>query len=217
MQLSVCDVSVSFGTVRALAGVSLDFASGSRTVIWGAASAGKTTLLKLLAGLAVPTSGLVRWDGVDVAQLSGAERRAGQARLGMVFQSDALFDSQTVLENVTLPLVRRGRGEAEARQVALATLERVGLQDAALQRPEALSGGMRKRVGVARAIAPEPEVLLADDPFSGLDPATEAAIARLLLEVTAGRTLIVALPDPAPSLPVVRQFELLDGRLESGA
>lgn len=123
-----------------------------------------------------------------------------------------------MLENVTLPLVRRGRGEAEARQVALATLERVGLQDAALQRPEALSGGMRKRVGVARAIAPEPEVLLADDPFSGLEhAASSGGDPRLLLEVTAGRTLIVALPDPAPSLPVVRQYKLLDGRLESGA
>jgi ABC-type transporter Mla maintaining outer membrane lipid asymmetry ATPase subunit MlaF len=214
MQLVARAVSVNFGAVRALDGVSLAFAAGSRTVLWGAAGSGKTTLLKCLAGLAMPTLGAISWDEVDVVTLSREGRRAGQARLGFVFQSDALFDSQTVLENVTLPLVRRGRSEAEARQIALQTLERVGLKDAALQRPETLSGGMRKRVGVARAIAPSPDVVLADDPFSGLDPATEASIARLLLEVTLGRTLVVALPDPVPSLPITRQVELVEGRVE---
>jgi phospholipid/cholesterol/gamma-HCH transport system ATP-binding protein len=131
----------------------------------------------------------------------------------MVFQSDALFDSMSVLENVLLPLVKRQVPRAEAEGRAREVLSRVGLEAAASKRPESLSGGMKKRVGVARAIVSRPSVLLADDPFAGLDPATERSIGELLLEVSSGCTLIAALPDPSPALPLPRVLRFENGRL----
>lgn len=209
-------LGLTFGAVHALADVTLDVPAGSRLVLTGPAGGGKTSLLKCLAGLVRPTAGAVTWDGRDVAALEKDERRAAQVAFGMVFQTDALFDSMTVLDNVLLPLRKRGVEEAEAKARALEALERVGLRDAALKRPEVLSGGMKKRAGVARAIVARPVVLLADDPFAGLDPVTEGSIASLLLEVSEGRTLIVALPDPVPSLPIERRVRLAGGKATPG-
>jgi phospholipid/cholesterol/gamma-HCH transport system ATP-binding protein len=214
MELAAESLSLSFGRVHALEDVSLTVPPGSRLVLCGPAGAGKTSLLKCLAGLVRPTSGVVRWAGRDVATLSTDQRRTAQVAFGMVFQTDALFDSMTVLDNVLLPLRKRGVAEDEAKARAMEALERVGLKDAALKRPEVLSGGMKKRAGVARAIVARPEVLLADDPFAGLDPVTEGSIASLLLEVSQGRTLLVALPDPVVSLPVERTLRIVGGRLE---
>lgn len=213
MRLSTHQLSLHFGAVHALSEVSLDFPRGSRTVLWGPAGGGKTSLLKCLTGLVAPTSGEVRWDERPVASLSPEQKRDAQVALGMVFQSDALFDSLTVLENVLLPLRKRKVPEAEAQTRALEAIERVHLSHAVQKKPENLSGGMKKRCGVARAIVARPEVLLADDPFAGLDPITERSIAELLLEISEGRTLIVALPDPVPSLPVDRTVRLVQGRL----
>ncbi len=212
MNVSLDEVSVVHGAVRALDGVSLQLPLGTQLLVWGAAGGGKTTLLKVIAGLVTPSSGQSRWDGREVATFTRGERRAEQAHLGMIFQSDALFDSRTVLDNVTFPLVRRGVGEREARERALATLERVGLSHAVDKTPETLSGGMRKRVGVARAIVAGPDVLLADDPFAGLDPVTERAVGDLLLEVSRGRTLVIAVPEPPRTLALPRQLELDRGR-----
>lgn len=185
---------------------------GAQLIVTGEAASGKTTWLKCLAGLRRPTSGTVQWSNTDVAAMSATERRARQSAFGMVFQSDALFDSMTVLENVELPLLRRGVEVEQARERSMEALRRVGLEAARSKRPESLSGGMKKRVGVARAIVAQPTVLLADDPFAGLDPVTERSIAELLLEVSAGRTLIAAIPDPVDSLPVARLL-----RFEAGA
>lgn len=209
-------LGLTFGAVRALADVTLEVPAGSRLILTGPAGGGKTSLLKCLAGLVRPTAGAVTWDGRDVASLARDERRAAQVAFGMVFQTDALFDSMTVLDNVLLPLRKRGVEEGEAKARALEALERVGLRDAALKRPEVLSGGMKKRAGVARAIVARPVVLLADDPFAGLDPVTEASIASLLLDVSEGRTLIVALPDPVPSLPIARRVRLVGGEAAPG-
>src|SRR6185436_1421301 len=104
--------------------------------------------------------------------------------------------------NVTLPLAKRGVPEREARERCDEALKRVGLTAAADKRPEHLSGGMRKRTGIARAIVARPQVLFADDPFAGLDPETEQSIAELLLEVSEGRTLVCALPDPYEPVPL---------------
>lgn len=208
MRLSTHQLSLRFGAVHALDEVSLDFASGSRTVLWGPAASGKTSLLKCLAGLVIPTSGEVRWDDVDVKTLSAEQRRAAQVNFGMVFQSDALFDSMSVLENVLLPLRKRKVAEDEAQVRAREALARVGLEKAADKKPETLSGGMKKRAGVARAIVARPSVLLADDPFAGLDPVTEKSIADLLIEVSDGKSLIVVLPDPVESLPIDRTIRL---------
>ncbi len=213
MRLSTHQLSVKFGIVHALDELTLEFPVGSRTVLWGPAGGGKTSLLKCLTGLVAPTSGDVSWDEVPITQRTAQEKREAQVAFGMVFQSDALFDSMTVLENVLLPLRKRKVPEAEAQERAAEALARVGLTTAAQKHPENLSGGMKKRAGVARAIVARPRVLLADDPFAGLDPVTERSIAELLLEISMGRTLIVALPDPVPSLPTQRSIRLVAGKV----
>lgn len=213
MRLSADHLSLHFGPVHALDELTLDFPVGSRTVLWGPAGGGKTSLLKCLTGLVAPTRGEVRWDDVPIASRTAQEKREAQVAFGMVFQSDALFDSLTVLENVLLPLRKRRVPESEAQERAAEAIARVGLSAAAQKHPENLSGGMKKRAGVARAIVARPHVLLADDPFAGLDPVTERSIAELLLEISQGRTLIVALPDPVPSLPTERRVRLVAGKV----
>lgn len=213
MRLSTHQLSLHFGAVHALDALTLDFPVGSRTVLWGPAGGGKTSLLKCLTGLVYPSSGDVQWDDVPIARRTAEEKRDAQVAFGMVFQSDALFDSLTVRENVLLPLRKRKVPEAEAQERAAEAIARVGLSHAAEKHPENLSGGMKKRAGVARAIVARPHVLLADDPFAGLDPVTERSIAELLLEISQGRTLIVALPDPVSSLPVDRKLRLVAGQV----
>ena len=215
MQLVTQKATVRFGATTALDGVSVALPSGSQVALHGPSSSGKTCLLKVLAGLQRCTSGEVRWDDADVATLPVAERRAAQSAFGMVFQTDALFDSMSTLQNVRVPLLRRGVAADEATQRAMAALEQVGLGAAAQKSPEHLSGGMKKRAGIARAIVARPTVLFADDPFAGLDPDTEAQIAALLLLVSKGRTLLVALPDPIASLPLPTTWRLTDGRLST--
>ncbi|MER2561073.1 MAG: ATP-binding cassette domain-containing protein [Myxococcaceae bacterium] len=215
--LSCEALSVRFGRVDALLDISVSIAPGEQVLVTGQAASGKTTWLKCLAGLQPPTSGHVRWGADDVAGLGIEERRKRQRSFGMVFQSDALFDSMTVLDNVMLPLTKRQVPHDEALERARAVLERVGLSSAHRKRPEELSGGMKKRVGVARAIVAQPSILLADDPFAGLDPSTERSIAELLLEVSRGRTLVTALPDPVASLPLSRVLRFEQGRLGSVA
>lgn len=211
VELLLEDVRVRFGAVDALAGVSARFGEGTRTCICGRAGSGKTTVLKLLAGLLRPTAGRVLWGQTDVATLDVDARRHAQAAFGMVFQTDALFDSMSVIDNVTLPLRKRGVAEAEAKARANEALERVGLADAAGKRPEHLSGGMKKRAGIARAIVARPRVLFADDPFAGLDPDMQGSIAQLLLEVSQGRTLVSALPDPYEPVPLGEVLKLDGG------
>jgi phospholipid/cholesterol/gamma-HCH transport system ATP-binding protein len=212
MQLATSHLTVRYDDVLALSEVSLVLPAGTKLVVWGAAGSGKTSLLKALAGLVRPSAGHTLWGGKDLWALVPAERRALQSNIGMVFQSDALFDSMSVLENVLMPLRKRHVREDEAHERALEALTRVGLREAASKRPESLSGGMKKRCGVARAIVSRPTVLIADDPFAGLDPVTERSVAELLLEVSAGRTLIAALPDPAQALPADRLIHLSLGQ-----
>lgn len=212
LSLEAASLTVRFGKVSALEAVSVSLPFGTHALIVGEAATGKTTLLKALAALQRPTKGLVNWNGQDVWTLSEPQRREKQALLGFVFQTDALFDSMSVLENVKLPLLRRGVAQAEAEARARESLEQVGLSAAVGKRPEDLSGGMKKRAGIARAIVARPDVLLADDPFAGLDPDTEAQIAQLLIDVAKNRTLIAALPDPVASLPLPVALRLEVGR-----
>lgn len=216
MDLALKSVTVQFGAVTALDQITLALPAGSQVLLWGPAGGGKTVLLKVLAGLVLPTSGDVQWGATHLADLSPDARRDAQAAFGFVFQTDALFDSMTVLDNVRLPLRKRGVGEAEATARATEALDQVGLSAALKKRPEELSGGMKKRAGIARAIVARPQVLLADDPFAGLDPVTEGQIARLLLQVSEGRTLIAAVPDPVESLPLPRPLRVAAGRIEPG-
>ena len=213
MKLGCAGVTVRHGATLALSGVSLQLRPGEHVLLAGLSGAGKTTLLKLLAGLLRPTSGQVTWEGDDVEGLPEAERRRRQAAFGMVFQTDALFDSRTVLENVLLPLRNRGVPAEEARTRALAALEAVGLAEAAGRTPDALSGGMRKRAGMARALVVSPEVLFADDPLAGQDPATARSLCELLARQSAGRSLVVSAPEPLEALPLPRWWVLSGGRL----
>jgi phospholipid/cholesterol/gamma-HCH transport system ATP-binding protein len=214
VELRLASVSVQFGALTALSELSVRFAQGTRTCICGRAGSGKTTVIKLLAGLLKPTHGQVYWGETDTARLDVVSRRKAQAAFGMVFQTDALFDSMTVMDNVMLPLRKRGVPEDEAVTRAGEALERVGLKAAAGKRPENLSGGMKKRAGIARAIIARPQVLFADDPFAGLDPDMQESIAQLLLEVSQGRTLISALADPFEPLPLGEVMQLEAGKLK---
>lgn len=213
MEIATLKLGIDFGATRAVDELTLDFPFGSQMLFYGPSGGGKTTLLKALAGLVLPTRGQVLWNGRDLATLTPAETRAAQAHLGMVFQTDALFDALTVERNVSLALERRGLPKDEVTARVARALQRVGLTAAAKKRPENISGGMRKRAGIARALVVEPRVLLADDPLAGLDPETAADIAALLLEVSQGNTLIAALPDPHPNLPFARQLRLVPARV----
>jgi phospholipid/cholesterol/gamma-HCH transport system ATP-binding protein len=214
LDLKLDSVSVRFGALEALRAVTATFEAGTHTVICGRAGSGKTTLLKALAGLVRPDHGHVLWGDTDATALDGVSRRRAQGAFGMVFQTDALFDSMTVRGNVMLPLIKRGVPQAEASLRCDEALKRVGLTAAADKHPEHLSGGMRKRAGIARAIVARPEVLFADDPFAGLDPDTERSIAELLLEVSEGRTLLCALPDPYEPISLGKTLVMNEGALQ---
>lgn len=162
-----------------LRGIDLDVAAGEIVVVMGSSGGGKTTLLRCIGGLIEPTRGSVTVAGVDV------HKRPEEARkhIGFVFQYAALFDSLTVAENVAFGLRRRRRcSEKEIARLTAELLEQVGLPGIENQIPSELSGGMRKRIGLARALAMEPEVLLFDEPTSGLDPVTAYSIDQLIHE-----------------------------------
>ena len=197
----------------ALREVTVHIRPGERVGVCGGPGSGKTTLLKALAGLRRPDQGFVRWDGEDPVRLPPEGRRHRQASFGMVFQTDALFDAETVRQNVLAPLLRRGVPKEEAHARADEALSQVGLANAKDKLPGQLSGGMQKRAGIARAIVARPEVLLADDPLAGLDPSTASQVASLLRQVSEGRTLVVAMPDPLPWVDASRWLLLEEGRL----
>lgn len=173
------DVRQSFGRQEVLKGVSVTVEKGEILVIMGSSGGGKTTLLKCMSGLLLPTSGEVRVLGLDTRKHPDEVRE----RMGMVFQFAALFDYLTVEENILFGVVRRGRvSRQKQREIVQRRLEEVGMAGSEKKTPGELSGGMRKRVGLARALASEPEVLLYDEPTSGLDPVTAYAIDRLIVE-----------------------------------
>ncbi|MEL6101084.1 MAG: ATP-binding cassette domain-containing protein, partial [Pseudomonadota bacterium] len=164
------NVHKSFGDNHVLRGVDLTVESGTSMVIIGGSGTGKSVTIKAILGLILPDSGTITLDGEDVLK---AERDAFLARFGMLFQGGALFDSLPVWQNVAFRLLRGAlkRPKAEARDIAIEKLRRVGLTpDVADRFPAELSGGMQKRVGLARAIAAEPEIIFFDEPTTGLDP-----------------------------------------------
>jgi phospholipid/cholesterol/gamma-HCH transport system ATP-binding protein len=171
----------SFGPKRVLEGVTLDVPDGENTVIIGYSGSGKSVTLKCIVGLIEPDGGRVVVDGVVVQEMSREELAELRGRIGYVFQFAALFDSMTVAENIALGLARRGLDEgaiAERTAESLSVVELSGTED---KYPAELSGGMRKRVGIARAIALKPRYILYDEPTSGLDPVTSAVIDQLMV------------------------------------
>jgi phospholipid/cholesterol/gamma-HCH transport system ATP-binding protein len=182
------EVHKRFGANRVLQGVNLSIASGTSMVIIGGSGTGKSVLLKCILGLVRPDSGTISLDGQDVTAkgMSGGDRDAFLARFGMLFQGGALFDSLRVWENVAFRLLRGPKAlpKPQAREVAVEKLRRVGLKsETADLFPAELSGGMQKRVGLARAIAAEPEIIFFDEPTTGLDPIMAGVINDLIREI----------------------------------
>lgn len=172
----------SFGEKRVLDGVDLDMTAGRSTVILGGSGSGKSVTLKCMLGLLVPDTGTVEIDGRDVLAMPRREREALNDRIGMLFQNGALFDSLPVWENVCFKLLAQKRiTRAAARDKAAEVLAQVGLAASVGDlSPAELSGGMQKRVGLARAIAAEPEIIFFDEPTTGLDPIMGAVIDGLI-------------------------------------
>ena len=175
------NLTKTFGTRTVLSGVSLEVPDGQNTVIIGASGAGKSVTLKLIVGLLEPDAGRVLVDGEDVQELDRGQLAALRARIGYVFQFAALFDSMTVEENIRRGLVRKGFGEPEIRARVEESLAVVDLEGSEGKMPAELSGGMRKRVGIARAIALKPRYILYDEPTTGLDPVTASVMDQLII------------------------------------
>lgn len=192
--VSVRNVTHQFGDKRVLEDISIDVADGEIVAIMGSSGGGKTTLLKCISGLLIPTSGEVLVDNIDVRKEPEEARR----RMGMVFQSAALFDFLDVEDNVLFGVQRRSEAKkSERRSVVKEALQTVGLEGTEAKMPSELSGGMRKRVGIARAIALKPKVMLYDEPTTGLDPITTYTIDKLMesLRVTLKMTSLIVSHD----------------------
>jgi phospholipid/cholesterol/gamma-HCH transport system ATP-binding protein len=183
--IEVSGLHVTFEQHEVLRDVNLSVPRGQTLAIIGESGCGKTVLLKSMIRLVKPTRGEVRFDGVDLAKLGGKELTRQRIRIGFLFQNAALFDSMTVGQNVAFPLRQHGRQrgrESEMREIVLARLAEVGLPDSvAAKKPVELSGGMRKRVGLARALVMEPEVMMYDEPTTGLDPIMGDVINELIM------------------------------------
>lgn len=179
-------VSKAFGDKVVLDRLDLEVATGDTVVILGGSGTGKSVLLKHVIGLLRPDSGRVVVDDVDLATLGEQEITHFRRRFGMAFQEGALFDSMTVWENVAFPLRRAKRPRAEIEARVAECLASVHLDGSERKMPSELSGGMRRRVGFARAIALEPRILLFDEPTTGLDPVIKAVIDELILELQDG-------------------------------
>jgi phospholipid/cholesterol/gamma-HCH transport system ATP-binding protein len=183
--IEVKNVEKSFGDAHILKGISTVFEKGKTSLVIGQSGSGKTVFLKCLLGLFTPESGTISYDGKIYAQLSDDEKRNLRAKMGMVFQGSALFDSMTIAENVMFPLrmfTKQSKSEMEDRVNFV--LNRVNLPDAHHKMPSEASGGMQKRVAIARAIVNKPMYLFCDEPNSGLDPKTAIVIDNLIQEIT---------------------------------
>ncbi|MCY1080962.1 ABC transporter ATP-binding protein [Archangium lansingense] len=202
--------------VRALAGVSLTVPKGEFLSVMGPSGSGKSTLLNLLGALDVAGSGSLRIDGRELSRMKDEELSAfRRERLGFVFQFFNLMPTMTALENVMLPGLLSGRGQAELRRRAEALLETVGLSGRTHHRPDELSGGEMQRVAVARALLMEPAVLLADEPTGNLDSRTGAEVLRMLREATRerGLTVVMVTHDQKAAEVGDRIVRLADGRV----
>ncbi|NOY94753.1 MAG: ATP-binding cassette domain-containing protein [Deltaproteobacteria bacterium] len=183
VQIRIRDLHKSYGDHEVLKGLSFDIQRGKVNHIIGPSGSGKTVLMRQLVRLETPDSGQILVDGVDWSTLSGLTLDSMRRKFGMVFQMSALFDSMTVFENVAFPLVEHtDMSRKEVRERVMDRLEILGVGAAADQSPAELSGGMQKRVAVARALVLESEVLIYDEPTTGLDPLTTQTVDELILE-----------------------------------
>ena len=211
--LEIDDVSVQFGPQPVLRNISLTIPAGETLVILGESGCGKTVLLKTLIGLVRPTRGEVRFEGQSLNRMTERQLATIRTRYGFVFQGAALFDSLTIADNIAFPLREHTRiGEREIAEIVESLLLEVGLpRSAARKKPVQLSGGMRKRAGLARALALDPPLVLYDEPTTGLDPIMSDVINELILRVRAreGVTSIVVTHDMQTARKVADRIIML--------
>ncbi|OIN57488.1 ABC transporter ATP-binding protein [Arsenicibacter rosenii] len=209
----------SFGDLHVLRGVDLDIFKGENLVVLGRSGTGKSVLIKIIAGLLKPDAGSVNVLGDDVASLKPKELDQLRLKIGFSFQNSALYDSMTVRENLEFPLVRNVRdlSRADIDAAVEEVLENVGLSQTINQMPSELSGGQRKRIGIARTLILKPEIMLYDEPTAGLDPITSIDINNLINEVQERNhtsSIIITHDLTCAKMTGDRVAMLLDGRFE---
>ena len=205
-------VTKAFGGNRVLEGADLAIKRGETITIIGGSGKGKTVFLKLLLGVLKPDNGRIIFGGQDIGKMSERELNKMRSRIGMLFQGSALFDSLTVAENVAYPLREHfNYSEEELKRIVARKLAMVGLSGMEEMMPADLSGGMKKRVGLARAIATDPEVILYDEPTTGLDPANNKRICRLIRELQGklGVTSVVVTHDMEASFSMTDRLAMI--------
>lgn len=212
-KISIRGLKKRFGSKVVLDGLDLDIGAAESVVVIGGSGSGKSVLLKCILGLIDPEEGSIKVDGQEVVGLSTREREVANAKFGMLFQSAALFDSLSVWENVAFGLISaQKKSKAEAKAIALEKLAQVGLppQTGDLQ-PSELSGGMKKRVGLARAIATQPEIIFFDEPTTGLDPIMSDVINDLIVDCvkSAGATALSITHDMASCRKIANRVAML--------
>jgi phospholipid/cholesterol/gamma-HCH transport system ATP-binding protein len=214
----VDDVKKHFGSTQVIRGITMHLRRKETAVIIGGSGAGKTTLLRMLIGLEKPSSGHIWVDGIDMAGLTDYQMNTVRQKFGMVFQYAALLDSLTVFENVAFPLRehRKHLSKKDMRDKVVGMLNLLGLENKEERMPSELSGGQRKRVGLARALMLEPAILIYDEPTSGLDPITSRMVDDLI-EETRDRfsvTSVVISHDMASTFRIAHQaFLVVEGRV----
>ena len=192
--IRTADLYKSFGENEVLKGITTEFYPGKTNLIIGRSGAGKTVLLKLLVGLFEPTAGQVFYDDIDFFDLDQKAKTEIRMKVGMLFQGNALFDSMTVEENIRFPLDMFTKMSMKEKQMRVDyCLERVSLEGVNPRYPSEVSGGMQKRVGIARAIVLEPRYLFCDEPNSGLDPKTAIVIDELIQDITRENQIITVI------------------------
>jgi len=214
-KISVRGLTKSFGRKRVLDGLDIDCATGESLVVIGGSGTGKSVLVKCILGLLEPEKGSIRIDGIEAVGLRRAARERMMQKSGMLFQGSALFDSLSVWKNVAFGLIEgRGMDRLAAKEVALAKLAAVGLApEAGDLRPAELSGGMQKRVALARAIAAEPEIIFFDEPTTGLDPIMADVINDLIVKCVreVGTTAISITHDMVSARKIADRIAMLHG------